>query len=180
MPVIAIDPGPEYSALVVWDGEAVTYKAYASNADILTYLRERRSAGEPLAIEKVVSYGMSVGADVFETVYWSGRFAEAYGADLVVRIPRLDIKVHLCRSARAKDGNIRQALIDRFGQPGTKKQPGALWGISSHLWAALAVAVTYHDQNVTPRLQNPEKMNGFIPNGRSAEIPEIGEGGAAA
>ena len=57
---------------------------------------------------------MPVGAEVFETVYWSGRFAEAYGVEHVERITRVDVKMHLCHTSRAKDGNIRQALIDRL------------------------------------------------------------------
>lgn len=66
------------------------------------------------------------------------------------RIFRRDIKLHLCNSVRAKDANIRQALIDRYGGKekaiGKKKSPGPLYGIKSHMWAALALAVTYHDQ----------------------------------
>ena len=42
---------------------------------------------------------------------------------------------------RAKDGNVRQALIDLIGEQGTKKNKGPTYGISSHSWAALAVAV---------------------------------------
>jgi hypothetical protein len=140
--ILAIDPGPERSALVRWDGAALSLSEFADNSEILTLLRARAGDGELLAIEQIVSYGMPVGAEVFETVYWSGRFAEAYGADCVRRIPRLKVKVHICHDSRAKDSNIRQALIDRFGKPGTKKQPGALYGISGDLWAALALAVT--------------------------------------
>jgi hypothetical protein len=47
---------------------------------------------------------------------------------------------------RAKDANIRQALIDKIGPQGTKAQPGPTYGIKSHSWAALAVAV-YAAQN---------------------------------
>jgi len=43
---------------------------------------------------------------------------------------------------KAKDANIRQALIDKLGPVGTKKSPGPLWGVKSHIWSALAVAVT--------------------------------------
>jgi hypothetical protein len=51
------------------------------------------------------------------------------------------VKLHLCNSPRAKDGNVRQALIDRVGPQGTKKGQGPTYGIKSHEWAALAVAV---------------------------------------
>ena len=47
---------------------------------------------------------------------------------------------------RAKDSNIRQALIDRFGVVGTKKNPGWFYGVSKDVWAAIAVGVTYHDK----------------------------------
>ena len=37
-------------------------------------------------------------------------------------------KMNLCGSMKAKDSNIRQALIDRFGEVGTKKNPRlVLW-----------------------------------------------------
>lgn len=55
-------------------------------------------------------------------------------------IYRRDIKIHLCGTVKAKDGNIRQALIDKHGAPGTKKSKGPTYGVSGHLWAALAVA----------------------------------------
>ena len=53
---------------------------------------------------------------------------------------RKDIKIHLCGTMKAKDANIRQALIDKHGKVGTAKNKGPLYGISSHLWSALAVA----------------------------------------
>jgi hypothetical protein len=59
----------------------------------------------------------------------------------VTRVFRKDIKLHLCNSPRAKDANVRQALIDRIGPQGTKKNQGPTYGIKSHQWAALAVAV---------------------------------------
>jgi hypothetical protein len=46
---------------------------------------------------------------------------------------------------KAKDGNIRQALIDRFGPVGTKKNPGWFYGFSGDVWQAYAVGVTYAD-----------------------------------
>jgi len=55
---------------------------------------------------------------------------------------RKEVKIYLCGSMKAKDPNIRQALIDRLGDPGTKKNPGPTYGVKSHAWSALAVAVT--------------------------------------
>jgi hypothetical protein len=145
--VIAIDPGPTESALVVWDGAEVQELHYAPNDEILARLQTLRASDSPCVIEMIASYGMSVGAEVFETCVWSGRFMEAYGAERVHRIPRLKVKLHLCHDSRAKDSNIRAALIDRFGKPGTKRNPGALYGVSGDLWASLAVAVTWWDVN---------------------------------
>ena len=54
--------------------------------------------------------------------------------------------MNLCYDSRAKDGNIRQALIDRFGPVGTKKAPGWFYGVSKDVWAAVAVGVTWADK----------------------------------
>ncbi len=93
----------------------------------------------------------------FETVFSIGRMAAMKDVRLV---PRRDVKLHICRSAKAKDGNIRQALIDRFGPVGTKKAPGPLFGISNHRWAALAVAVTAFDLEQTDHEATFHRMTG--------------------
>lgn len=52
----------------------------------------------------------------------------------------------------AKDKNIRQALIDRYGVVGTKKNPGFFYvngtKFAKDMWQAMAVAVTYFDKYV--------------------------------
>lgn len=80
-----------------------------------------------LVIEMIASYGMPVGKEVFETCVWIGRFIEAF--DLEYRyIYRKDEKMNICHTMKAKDSNIRQALIDRFGPVGTKRNPRlVLW-----------------------------------------------------
>ena len=144
MIVIAIDPGPKESALVVWNGSAVEANQFLPNDEIILYLG--RWYKTPLVIEMIACYGMAVGVETFETCVWIGRFMQEYGPNKCHRLTRGEIKMHLCHSMRAKDANSRQALIDRFGPTGTKKNPGPLYGISSHLWAALAIAVTWMDQ----------------------------------
>lgn len=150
--LIGLDPGEEKSAIVVFDGVHVHQAEILRNRLLLSYLR--RSPVNVLAYEMVACYGMPVGKEIFETVFWLGRFVEAYtnqiqrqAADAVFR---KDVKLHLCNSLRAKDSNVRQALIDRFGGSrqraiGTKKSPGPLYGVTSHCWSALAVAVYWWD-----------------------------------
>jgi hypothetical protein len=53
--------------------------------------RALRTGGLPdvVVIEKIESYGMAVGAEVFDTVWWAGRFAEAANR-LEATMARLD------------------------------------------------------------------------------------------
>ena len=145
--LLAIDPGPSASAYVVWDGVRILGKGKYSNQEFLGQVEHCRGmANSHCAIEMIASYGMAVGAEVFETCVWIGRFMERFGPDRCDRIPRIQIKNHLCHSSRAKDANIRQALIDRFGPVGSKNAPGPLFGVAGDVWSALAVAVTWWDQ----------------------------------
>ena len=149
--IIGLDPGTDKSALVVLDGSRVTYSLLDRNETVIRFLRSKGSTLDypVLVIEKIESFGMAVGKETFETVYWSGRFAEAYGVANVNRIGRKSVKQHLCGSARATDANIRQAIYDLYGGKeaavGKKKEPGPLYGITSHLMSALAVAITWRD-----------------------------------
>jgi hypothetical protein len=145
MKILAIDPGPIESALVFWDAaeEKILAKAKDLNESILGQIGVFSEG--ILVIEMVACYGMPAGKDLFETALWVGRFiqaAEQFGMKWE-KIYRKDVKLFFCQSMRAKDGNVRQALIDRFGHPGTKKAPGRLYGVSGDEWSALAVAVTY-------------------------------------
>lgn len=149
--ILAIDPGPTESAAVFYETTTglVTSAGKKPNEELLRYLRTPAGPVE-VVIEKVESFGMAVGVEVFETVFWSGRFAEAADPLPVHRIGRKAVKLHLCQSMRAKDSNIRQALIDRYGGPdaiGRKATPGPLYGIAGDVWSALAVAVTWADSS---------------------------------
>lgn len=141
-PIIAIDPGSEMSAWLIYqDGQIIAFGKKPNN-DVLNILRVTDGH---LAVEMIASYGMPVGKEVFDTAVWIGRFIQAYKGNHTL-IYRKDVKMHLCGSMKAKDSNIRQALLDRFGPQGTKKEPGVTYGISRDVWSALAIAVTYSDK----------------------------------
>jgi hypothetical protein len=143
--LIAIDPGPSEHGIVWFDGTRVVR---AENLTTELAINEAFDSGFPVACEMVECFGMPVGREVFETVMQIGRMHQ------VLRwmrlIPRRDVKMHLCGNCnKAKDSNIRQALIDKLGPVGTKRAPGPCYGVSNHLWAALAVAVTAYELEQT-------------------------------
>lgn len=159
--ILAIDPGSEESAWVVYDNGRLVNFAIDDNERLLGRIRLPRGTVEgdilslrhdAVVIERIASYGMAVGESVFETVRWAGRFEEAAHPLPVHRVTRREVKLHLCGQSRAKDANVRQALIDRYGGVGGKEAavgrkaaPGPLYGVSKDVWAALAVAVTWAD-----------------------------------
>ena len=154
--LLAIDPGPEQSAYLTYNADTGLPDSWGKvpNEDLLKRLDCYAVGCERLAIEMVASYGMAVGAEVFSTCVWAGRFIERWtlrSLDAPHReVFRREVKMHLCQSMRATDANIRAALIDRYGPGkdravGRKATPGPLYGISGDCWAALGVAVTVAD-----------------------------------
>ena len=144
--ILAIDPGPEQCGWAVLSGSTVMQTGVCDLQTILAMLRGAcQQVPQPtVAIEMIASYGRSVGAEVFETCVNIGRMVEACAERGVsaVLVTRLAVKQHVCNSGAAKDPHIRQALIDLLGPQGTKKAPGPTYGVKSHAWPALAVAVT--------------------------------------
>lgn len=160
--LLAIDPGNEYSAFCFIDIE--TYKplyfAKEKNEDAMAHIIEYIKGSETavanvtnVAIEMVASYGMAVGASTFETCVQIGRFAdrlEQLGLP-VNFIYRKDEKMCICGQMRAKDSNIRQALIDRFAKfdfkngKGTKTNPDWFFGFKADCWAAYSVGIVWID-----------------------------------
>ena len=150
MNIIAIDPGTTQSAVVELCDGGIIYKQISNNNAVLSGILGDNNKDKFLAIEMVACYGMPIGRDVFETVLWIGRFIQAWGSNHQ-KIYRKDVKMFLCNNTRAKDSNIRQALLDLYPatgggktpQVGTKSAPGPLYGFKADMWAALGVALTY-------------------------------------
>lgn len=157
--ILAIDPGNIDSAYVVLGKDLKPVEFGKVNNEILKDRLEKIYINYEIdytIIEMVACYGMAVGKEVFETCVWIGRFHEVslrFSVD-VKFIYRKDEKINLCNSMKAKDSNIRQALIDRFAKhdfkngKGMKKNPDWFYGFKADIWAAYAVGVTYYDMHL--------------------------------
>jgi hypothetical protein len=158
MRILAIDPGNTESGYALIDSS--NCRAIAIGKKENHTLREMICGGQfsdvdQVSIEMVKSYGMPVGATVFETCVWIGRFLELLGGNTVGPdvnlVYRGDVKLHHCHTTKAKDSNVIQALIDRFasGVPnrgkGTKTAPGWFHGFKADIWQAYALAVMTAD-----------------------------------
>jgi hypothetical protein len=174
--ILAIDPGTTQSGYVMFDALTAQPLSWGKkdNREVLALIVV--PGPQLCVIERIEHLGMAAGHDVFETAVWSGRFIQAWGCESTCsQLSRRQVKINLCGSARAKDGNIRQAIIDRYGGDevaiGGKKckrckgrgwfgrehavcaecddgwalRKGLLYGISGDAWQALALAMTYAD-----------------------------------
>lgn len=146
--IIAVDPGPKESAYCVLDGDKIIEFGKVENMAMMDVLVVYSHAANLLAIEMIASYGMAVGKEVFETCVWIGRFIESFKGPYEY-VYRREVKLHICQSPRANDSNIRHALIDRFGDPGTKKAPGKLYGLKKDVWSAFAIGLTALEKRMT-------------------------------
>lgn len=126
--VLAIDPGTELSAYMFFDGVKPLSYGKTANYSLLRGIKLEGgwfSQATHMAVEMISHYGtgMPAGKEVFETCVWIGRFWEAWfertGGDKWGVNPNViyrgEVKSCLCGTQKAKDQNIRQALIDRWG-----------------------------------------------------------------
>ena len=154
--ILAFDPGNEYTAYCLMDAETRRPIEFGKveNDIALRYLYSRKLDVEAVIIEMVASYGMAVGKSVFETCVMIGRLIEASKRieKPYYYIYRIEEKSMICHDSKAKDANIRQALIDRFAQhdlksgKGTKKNPDWFYGFAKDEWSAYAVGTTWLDK----------------------------------
>ena len=152
--ILAIDPGNIFSGYCIVESESLRPLEFGKveNVELERNLYLHFKV-EQVVIEMIASYGMAVGREVFDTCIEIGRLSML--AQLreipVTYVLRKDEKLTICGSQKANDANIRRALIDRFAQhdlkngKGTKGKPDWFYGFKSDVWAAYAVAVTWHD-----------------------------------
>lgn len=149
--VMAIDPGNIESAYCTINKETLEPLRFAKveNKELAKILKLGSALYNEFAVERIQSYGMAVGKSTFQTCEWTGRFVQI-ASDVGVPISyvhRKDEKLHICGDSRAKDTNIRMALIDRFAKTangkGSKKSPDFFYGFKADIWAAYACGITY-------------------------------------
>lgn len=152
--VLAIDPGNVDSAYCVIDGKTLRPLEHdkVNNTVLASMIKDGHfDYISGAAVERVASYGLPVGREIFETCEWIGRFSQLIEDDgkAVYYVYRKDEKLHICGDSRAKDANIRRALIDRFANhdlkngKGTKKNPDWFYKFRSDEWAAYACGITH-------------------------------------
>jgi len=152
MLILGLDPGSTIGWALI---DAATWPPrvrQTGKADETLAVHIARTTGADLvAVEGVEARGMAVGQETMDAAWQGGRLAghaEATG-HRAVRVMRRTVKLELCGSSRAKDANVRQAILDLYPptgggkapQVGTKSRPGPLYGVAGHAWAALAVAI---------------------------------------
>lgn len=149
---IGIDPGTTESAYAAMSNRTLVKFNKVPNAqllELLDFFRLTSDAQTVLVVEMVESYGMPVGHEVFMTCVWLGRFIERWRGKHEL-ISRSAVRWQLCRDRRAKDPNVRAALIELYGGKATaigkKGSIGPLHGVTEDVWSALAVVRTYQDK----------------------------------
>jgi hypothetical protein len=162
--ILAIDPGPiksGYIFLSLFENNSfeILDKNHIEN-DIMKKIilnKYIKYTNIDTVIETIVTYGNKMSQDTIKTAIWAGRFFQIV-KDInrkSIFISRPEVKMNLCKDSRAKKPNMKQAIKDRFGNFGTKKNPGKLYelklglekGMLEHIWASFQLAVTYIDLN---------------------------------
>ena len=160
MKILAIDPGNTesgYAVIEMPDFKLLDF-GKIKNEDLLYRIDCGEHDFDKVAVEMVACYGMPVGKDVFETCVWVGRFIQALIEEDMTSdinyVYRNEEKITLCGSPKAKDTNIKQALINRYAQhdfksgKGVKKNPDTFYGVAKDAWQAIAVGVTYYELKI--------------------------------
>lgn len=153
---IGIDPGNKRSAWMMLSDAGNPWRFGLDDNDVLLESIRTSKLSGTLAIEYMKPRGMPTSQEEMDTQFFAGRLVQAWGKPWA-KVYRMDVKLHLCGQTRAKDSNIRQALLDRFPatgggktpQVGTKKQPGPLYGVSNDIWSALAIATTFRERGAS-------------------------------
>lgn len=169
--VFAIDPGPERSHWAWLRGTDVIGAASWLNDMLLSYLRH--SGSTTVVVEIPYPHGKPMSFATVLTAFWAGRITSRQRSLWLV--PRESVKLAVVRSRAASPAEVRQAVIDHFGEarfqraltctkcggkgwrgrdhtpcPVREREPGDLAGVSGDVWDALALAVAWQLHMASP------------------------------
>jgi len=163
--ILAIDPGTTKSGgvLITCEESALRPRILAhwsdvDNDELLKLMGSNRLGYQFCAVEGMTFQGRKfIGNETFLACIWAGRFMQRAmdmgfakcGTSLIMR---RQVQINLLGSTLGGDKHIRAAIIERYGGKaeaiGTKSKPGPLYGLTSHAWPALAVALTANDKRM--------------------------------
>lgn len=162
MIILALDVGTEQSGYCLMNTD--NYMPYdfgkKDNYEILKNI-VKMWLYDTLVYEEFQSYGMPVGVSTIKSITWNGRFIEAAWERGIPHYPiyRVEEKINLCGTTKAKDANLRQAMIDRFAKfdfkngKGTKDKKDWFYGFAKDSWSAAIIGVTFADKLKTGEIQ---------------------------
>lgn len=148
--VIAVDPGPNISGWCCYSANDII-AGVDENAVVLALIQSTGSSA--LVLERVQNYGRILGKSTFDTIYWTGRFAQA-GYDRGHTVQRMyfaDVREHFCgRRSKVKERDVWLTIVERYGghatAVGTRKAPGSIGHVKGHARSAFALALTWWDR----------------------------------
>ena len=165
--ILAIDPGSEQSAYVMWDTERhdfvidggigdeaglpIDEKAILPNEEMHNVVsRAIINIGiELIAIEMIQSYGHAVGRSTFQTILFIGSIMQAAGYEMAVVPTVIPVRLYARTTIKGAlggcktDADVRQAIRQRYGEA---RKGEKLEGVVKDIWSALALAIVL-DEN---------------------------------
>lgn len=145
--VIGIDPGTKKSGVACYD-EATRRVLWSDgelpNERVLDFIKLNAANPEyEFALERIEAlYGRGgvVGMETVKTIQFCGVIIGRCYPRTVRCLSPAEVRQAVCGTAKSSDSGVTQALIDKVGPKGTKKNPGPTFGVSKHAWRGLAVA----------------------------------------
>ena len=155
MHILAVDPGTRTSGWVLYDalpsgarmpGRVLRASKATGNDATIDLIRELRP--DRVVCERV-SAGRFSGADYLQTSEVVGAVRQECrreGIPCTLLYRRDVLRAIGVPSGAGADSRVRAQMIERHGGDratacGTKRAPGPLYGVASHAWQALGVAV---------------------------------------
>lgn len=132
--VMAIDPGCEETAFVIWDSEQkiMLNKHKLPNKELLLKLKSILEGGivQIVGIETISSYSMAVGQTTFDSAIWTGIFKQkieslGYNVKLIFR---QSIKMHHALAISGVNDTVLNNILKRkYGEDNTVKRPNRIY-----------------------------------------------------